>query len=143
MSIYCSEAGEVERQCQFICLFCYILPSFPIISFVSLLPTALNIMVYRFVRRGSILYPPGSKKRVPSLRSFFDRTPPFIATLPPCARPLFLIPAVCGPPPQPLPTPYRLLTPYNPPPTQSRPSCHLPCCQPKQPLSRLSHWNYR
>jgi len=40
-----------------------------------------NIMVYRFFRRGFILEPPGLKERVPSLRSFFDRTPPFIATL--------------------------------------------------------------
>jgi len=54
-SVYCSEARKAERECQFICFFCYILPSFPIISFISLLPTAFNIMVYRFVRGGSIL----------------------------------------------------------------------------------------
>jgi len=35
-----------------------------------------NIMVYRFFRRGFILEPPGLKERVPSLGSFFDRTPP-------------------------------------------------------------------
>jgi len=54
-SVYWSEARKVECQSQFICFLCYILPSFPIISYISLLPTAFNIMVYRFVRGGSIL----------------------------------------------------------------------------------------
>ena len=54
-SVYCPEARRVECQCQFICFFCSILPSFPTISFISLLRIAFNIMVYRFVRRGSIL----------------------------------------------------------------------------------------
>jgi len=54
-SVYCPEARRVECQCQFICFFCYILPPFPTISFISLPPTAFNIMVYRFVRMGSIL----------------------------------------------------------------------------------------